>query len=42
LPVVHQPKPALLLGADNEDVYRRVLGLDEESFVALLAAGALE
>lgn len=41
LPVVHR-RPAPLLGADNEDVYRRVLGLDEESFVALLAAGALE
>ena len=35
-------KAAPLLGADNEYVYRELIGLDEDEFVDLLADGAME
>ncbi|MFQ5380791.1 MAG: CaiB/BaiF CoA transferase family protein [Dehalococcoidia bacterium] len=35
-------KAAPCLGADNEYVYREVMGMDEEEFIELLAGGAFE
>ncbi len=35
-------KAAPLLGADNEYVYRDLIGLDEDEFVELLTGGALD